>query len=73
MNIFSILDFDITFTFISLFIYVFQGQSCLRKCSSDEDCKSKKKHCLCDGLCGMSCVKPGKINIIANFCLSVDN
>lgn len=41
-----------------------QGQSCLRKCSSDEDCKSKKKHCLCDGLCGMSCVKPGKICII---------
>ncbi|XP_022181036.1 sushi, von Willebrand factor type A, EGF and pentraxin domain-containing protein 1 isoform X2 [Myzus persicae] len=36
----------------------FMGQSCLRKCSSDEDCKSKKKHCLCDGLCGMSCVKP---------------
>lgn len=39
----------------------FQGQACLRKCSTDEDCKSKKKHCLCDGLCGMSCVKPGKI------------
>lgn len=39
----------------------FQGQSCLRKCSSDEDCKSKKKHCLCDGLCGMSCVKPGTL------------
>lgn len=35
------------------------GQKCLRKCSSDEDCKSKKKKCLCDGVCGMSCIKPG--------------
>ncbi|KAL1115087.1 hypothetical protein AAG570_007118, partial [Ranatra chinensis] len=38
----------------------FMGQKCLRKCSNDEDCKSKKKKCLCDGLCGMSCIKPGK-------------
>ncbi|XP_054274318.1 uncharacterized protein LOC128994090 isoform X3 [Macrosteles quadrilineatus] len=36
----------------------FLGQKCLRKCSSDEDCKSKKKKCLCDGACGMSCIKP---------------
>ncbi|CAB3232407.1 unnamed protein product [Arctia plantaginis] len=36
------------------------GQKCLRKCSSDEDCKSKKKKCLCDGACGMSCIKPGQ-------------
>lgn len=35
------------------------SQKCLRKCSSDEDCKSKKKKCLCDGACGMSCIKPG--------------
>jgi len=35
------------------------GQKCLRKCSSDEDCKSKKKKCLCDGVCGNSCIKPG--------------
>ncbi|XP_021914139.1 sushi, von Willebrand factor type A, EGF and pentraxin domain-containing protein 1 isoform X2 [Zootermopsis nevadensis] len=34
------------------------GQKCLRKCSSDEDCKSKKKKCLCDAACGMSCIKP---------------
>lgn len=33
------------------------GQHCLRKCSTDEDCKSKKKKCRCDGLCGMSCIK----------------
>jgi len=36
------------------------GQKCLRKCSSDEDCKSKKKKCLCDGVCGNSCIKPGE-------------
>lgn len=36
------------------------GQKCLRKCSSDEDCKSKKKKCLCDGACGMSCIKPDR-------------
>ncbi|XP_053618316.1 uncharacterized protein Hasp isoform X2 [Plodia interpunctella] len=35
-------------------------QKCLRKCSSDEDCKSKKKKCLCDGACGMSCIKPDR-------------
>lgn len=35
------------------------SQKCLRKCSSHEDCKSKKKKCLCDGVCGMSCIKPG--------------
>ncbi|CAH1957213.1 unnamed protein product [Acanthoscelides obtectus] len=36
------------------------GQKCLRKCSSDEDCKSKKKKCLCDGACGLSCIKPDR-------------
>ncbi|XP_057654276.1 uncharacterized protein LOC130892677 isoform X12 [Diorhabda carinulata] len=36
------------------------GQKCLRKCSSDEDCKSKKKKCLCDGSCGLSCIKPDR-------------
>lgn len=36
------------------------GQKCLRKCSSDEDCKSKKKKCHCDGYCGMTCIKPDR-------------
>ncbi|KAJ9588550.1 hypothetical protein L9F63_018088, partial [Diploptera punctata] len=44
------------------------GQKCLRKCSSDEDCKSKKKKCLCDGACGMSCIKPEKRS---DFCWSL--
>lgn len=43
------------------------GQKCLRKCSSHEDCKSKKKKCLCDGACGMSCIKPGKITIFSSL------
>lgn len=34
------------------------GQKCLRKCSTDVDCKSKKKKCKCDGACGNSCIKP---------------
>ncbi|XP_015108907.1 uncharacterized protein LOC107035827 [Diachasma alloeum] len=37
------------------------GQKCLRKCSTDEDCKSSKKKCRCDGICGMSCLKPEKM------------
>lgn len=58
------------------------GQKCLRKCSSHEDCKSKKKKCLCDGACGMSCIKPGHfsyhyfssfylyfLRFIYNFCV----
>lgn len=36
------------------------NQKCLRKCSTDEDCKSKKKKCRCDGACGMSCIKPDR-------------
>lgn len=36
------------------------GQKCLRKCSTNEDCKSKKKKCQCDGACGMSCIKPDR-------------
>ncbi|XP_064458816.1 sushi, von Willebrand factor type A, EGF and pentraxin domain-containing protein 1-like isoform X2 [Ornithodoros turicata] len=34
------------------------GRRCLRKCKADEDCISTKKKCLCDGLCGWSCVRP---------------
>ncbi|KAF2365055.1 hypothetical protein FHG87_004188 [Trinorchestia longiramus] len=37
------------------------GRTCLRKCSSDSDgCLSRRKKCLCDGICGMSCIKPGE-------------
>ncbi|XP_055328022.1 sushi, von Willebrand factor type A, EGF and pentraxin domain-containing protein 1-like isoform X2 [Paramacrobiotus metropolitanus] len=30
---------------------------CLRPCITDADCKGRKKKCLCDGDCGMSCIK----------------
>lgn len=46
------------------------GQKCLRKCSSDEDCKSKKKKCLCDGVCGNSCIKPGEDQLKINYQLN---
>ena len=38
---------------------VARGRTCLRKCNSDSDCISSRKKCLCDGLCGWSCVRPG--------------
>ncbi|XP_065566642.1 sushi, von Willebrand factor type A, EGF and pentraxin domain-containing protein 1-like isoform X3 [Artemia franciscana] len=37
-----------------------QERNCLRKCSNDEDCRSPRKKCLCDGVCGYSCIKPDK-------------
>ncbi|KAG7171604.1 putative high molecular weight rhoptry protein 2-like [Homarus americanus] len=36
------------------------GRTCLRKCNGDRDCLSKRKVCLCDGMCGLSCVNPGQ-------------
>ena len=49
-----------------------RGRSCLRKCRTDADCISNRKRCLCDGLCGWSCVRPGKFfrRINVNSCLS---
>ncbi|GIY17314.1 uncharacterized protein CDAR_35911 [Caerostris darwini] len=35
-----------------------RGRQCLRKCASDADCISTRKRCLCDGLCGWSCIRP---------------
>lgn len=40
------------------------GRNCLRKCKNDQDCISTRKRCLCDGLCGWSCIRPGKNAII---------
>ena len=34
------------------------GQTCVKKCSQDRDCNNEKKLCLCDGLCGLSCIRP---------------
>ncbi|KAL4219179.1 hypothetical protein ACF0H5_021761 [Mactra antiquata] len=30
---------------------------CRKSCITDSDCKSKKKSCQCDGICGLSCIK----------------
>lgn len=48
---------------------VARGRSCLKKCVSDADCISSRKRCLCDGLCGWSCVRPGKFNscLVINY------
>ncbi|GFR12974.1 uncharacterized protein TNCT_40751 [Trichonephila clavata] len=40
-----------------------RGRQCLRKCASDADCISSRKRCLCDGLCGWSCIRPGETQI----------
>ena len=37
-----------------------QGLKCMTRCLSDGACQNKKKLCLCDGLCGLSCVRPEK-------------
>lgn len=34
------------------------GRQCSRKCKKDTLCENTRKQCLCDGLCGMSCIKP---------------
>lgn len=34
------------------------GRQCSRRCKKDAPCENARKQCLCDGLCGMSCIKP---------------
>lgn len=34
------------------------GRQCSRRCKKDMPCENTRKHCLCDGLCGLSCIKP---------------
>lgn len=34
------------------------GRQCSRRCKKDVPCENARKHCLCDGLCGLSCLKP---------------
>lgn len=34
------------------------GRQCSRRCRKDVPCENTRKQCLCDGLCGLSCIKP---------------
>lgn len=34
------------------------GRQCSRRCKKDVPCENARKQCLCDGLCGLSCLKP---------------
>ncbi|XP_072281846.1 beta-2-glycoprotein 1-like [Pyxicephalus adspersus] len=33
------------------------GQTCQKACTQDQDCTKNKLKCLCDGNCGMSCIR----------------
>ena len=37
-----------------------KGRTCQRKCDTDSDCLNERKLCLCDGVCGLSCIRPEK-------------
>lgn len=51
------------------------SRKCTKRCANDADCKSKKKSCECDGVCGRSCVNPSKssspVCLGTQFCLFV--
>ena len=36
------------------------NRKCFRQCQSDADCRGSKRKCLCDGECGLSCVRISK-------------
>lgn len=37
------------------------GRQCLRRCKLNSPCENIRKQCLCDGLCGLSCIKPDSV------------
>ena len=38
-----------------------EHRKCQRQCVTDEDCKGSRRKCLCDGECGLSCVRISKL------------
>jgi len=37
-----------------------EGRRCRKPCKSDSDCKSPRKRCRCDNVCGMTCFNPSE-------------
>jgi hypothetical protein len=37
-----------------------EHRKCQRQCVTDEDCRGSKRKCLCDGECGLSCIRISK-------------
>lgn len=38
-----------------------EHRKCQRQCVTDDDCKGSRRKCLCDGECGLSCVRISKL------------
>ena len=56
--------YDLICNDVTIILYILILSSCVAKCLSDNDCQNKRKLCLCDGICGMSCIRPEKVNTI---------
>jgi len=39
-----------------------ENRRCFRRCNTDSDCRGSKRKCLCDGECGMSCIRLSKLS-----------
>ncbi|XP_052789472.1 protein lev-9-like isoform X4 [Mya arenaria] len=43
-----------------------QGRECQKPCERDRDCRSRRKACRCDGICGRSCIRAGTECVVLN-------
>ena len=44
-------------------------RKCLKKCRNNKDCRGRNKKCMCDDVCGKSCVKPSKLRTALKWCM----
>ncbi len=44
-------------------------RKCLKKCRNNKDCRGRNKKCMCDDVCGKSCVKPSKLRTAWIWCV----